>query len=135
MDNPQTTTDDADDAGEYAALRSYDLLAAYIYKKHGADSVRTLFHQIGGFACEDFEQAIETLEQRGLSEVAQVMQEIAAEYPSGRTLNPYPRSSWCNWLQWDRSWFNRRRIITGEVERSLRARKRHRQRQAPHLRH
>jgi hypothetical protein len=117
--DPQPQTAD-DEPNEYSALRTYDLLAAYIFKKHGADSVRTLFHQIGGFACEDFEQAIETLEQRGLGEVAKVMEEIAAEYPSGRSLNPYDPEDRCNWLQWDRSWFNRRRIVTGEVEASLR---------------
>jgi hypothetical protein len=93
--DPQPQTAD-DEPNEYSALRTYDLLAAYIFKKHGADSVRTLFHQIGGFACEDFEQAIETLEQRGLGEVAKVMEEIAAEYPSGRSLNPYDPEDRCN---------------------------------------
>jgi hypothetical protein len=124
--------DESHEENEYAALRSYDLLAAYIFKKHGADSVRALFHQIGGFACEDFEQAIETLEQRGLSEVAAVMRSIAAEYPSGIDLNPYDTKDAHNWLVWRRSWFNRRRVATGEIERSLRA---HKPRQTSHSRH
>ena len=128
--NPQIA--DEDDAGEYAALRSYDLLAAYIFKKHGADSVRTLFHQIGGFACEDFEQAIETLEQRGLSDVAEVLREVASEYPSGITFNPYDPEDRCNWLIWQRSWLNRRRMVTGEVERSLRQRKRRKHQHTQH---
>jgi len=128
MDNPRTT-DDADDVGEYAALRTYDLLAAYIFKKHGADSVRTLFHQIGG-ACEDFEKPIETLEARGLHEVAKVLKEVAAECPSGIEFNPYDPEDRCNWLHWQRSWLNRRRIVTGEVEASLRRQKPPRQRQA-----
>jgi hypothetical protein len=110
-----------DEENEYAALRSYDALAAYIFKKHGADGVRTLFHEVGGFACEDFEQAIAVLEERGLGEVAEVMRDIAAEYPSGIDLNPYDPNDRCNWVHWRRSWLNRRRVVTGQVEKSLRA--------------
>jgi hypothetical protein len=113
-------TDDEDN--EYAALRSYDALAAYVFKAHGADGVATLFHQIG-LACEDFEKPIAVLEERGLGEVARVLRDIAAEYPSGRTLNPYNPEDRCNWLSWDRSWLNRRRIVKGQIEASLRRQK------------
>jgi hypothetical protein len=126
---------DEDDAGEYAALRTLDALAAYLFKKHGADSVRTLFHQVGGFACEDFEEAIAALEHRGLDEVAPVMRELAAEFPSGRDLNPYHPSDKNNWFHWDRSWLNRRRRVTGEVEASLWAERLRKQRQTQHSRH
>ena len=108
---------------EYAALGSYDALAAYLYKQGGADSVRVHFRHVGGFASEDFEEAIAALEHRGLDEVAQVLRDVAAEFPSGRDLNPYPPSDKNNWFHWDRSWFNRRRMRIGEVEASLQARK------------
>jgi hypothetical protein len=114
-------TDEAEN--EYSALRTFDALAAYLYRKHGAECVRTIFHQIGDFACEDFEPAIKVLEERGLGDVAQVMEEIAAEYPSGRTFNPYGRDDWCNWLHWDRSWSIRRRMVTGQTEAALRRQK------------
>lgn len=108
---------------EYVALGSYDALAAYLYKQGGADSVLAYFRHIGGFASEDFEEAIAALEHRGLDEVAKVMQELAGEFPSGRTFNPYHPSDKNNWFHWDRSWFNRRRRVTGEVEASLRQQK------------
>ena len=69
---PRTMSDEEDN--EYVALGSYDALAAYLYKQGGADSVLAYFRHIGGFASEDFEEAIAALEHRGLDEVAKVMQ-------------------------------------------------------------
>lgn len=59
-----------EEENEYSALRTLDAIAAYLFKKHGADTVRATFHHVGGFACEDFEKPIEVLEERGLGEVA-----------------------------------------------------------------
>jgi hypothetical protein len=72
---------------------------------------------VDGFAREDFEEAIKALEERGLDQVAKVMRDLAAEYPSGLDLNPYDPKDRNNWLMWRRSWFNRRRMDT---ERKLR---------------
>jgi hypothetical protein len=85
--------------------------------------VRAHFHCVGGFTCEDLQEAVEALEERGLDQVAAVMRSLAAEYPSGLDLNPYDPKDRNNWLIWRRSWLNRRRMATGEIEASLRARR------------
>jgi hypothetical protein len=110
-----------DEENEYSALRTYDALAAYLFKKGGAESVRASFHHAGGFACEDFEEAIETLEERGLSEVAKVMRDIAAEYPSGLDLNSYDPKDRCNWWSWRNSWLNRQKMAAERKRRDRRA--------------
>jgi hypothetical protein len=103
---------DEDDAGEFAALRSFDAIAAYLFKKHGPDSVRANFHWVGGFTSEALTEAAEALEQRGLDQVAKVMHDLAAEYPSGIDLNPYDPKDRCNWLVWNQSWLSRQQMRT-----------------------
>jgi hypothetical protein len=107
-------TDDNDDPGEFAALKTHDALAAFLFAKHGEAMLREVFRTDGTFPCESLENAAAELEARGLDQVAAVMQDIASRCPSGIELNPYAPES-TNWRCWRESWIRKRREQTGEL--------------------
>ena len=118
-----------DDAGEFAAFHGRnDMLAAYLFAKHGGEAMlREVFRTDGTFARESLEDIAVELEGRKLLEPAKIMRDIAAECESGLTLhNPfvegetyvgangveYPNH---NWSEWRRYWLLHRRERTGEL--------------------
>ena len=119
MDNPQTVDDD--DAGEFAALDTFDLIAAYLHARHGEQALRETFALID-LHREQLEEAAEVLEQRGLDAVASIMREIAAEARSGIEDNPYDPDS-INGRYWVQSWLRKRWVESGQMEKCLRAQK------------
>jgi hypothetical protein len=116
--DPQSTEDDA---GEFAALGSFDLIAAFLHAKYGEQTLREAFSLVDCYR-EHLEQAAEILDAKGLSHVADIMFDIAAQSRSEIEACPYAPGS-TNWSAWRTNWITRRRIATGEVEASLRARK------------
>jgi hypothetical protein len=114
MNNHQVADDDA---GEFSALDSLDLIAAYLHAKHGEEALR------GAFALcdcdrEELEQAADVLDAKGLSHVADIMFDIASQCRSGIEANPYPPDSF-NGRYWRANWIRKH----PEREERLRRRK------------
>jgi hypothetical protein len=117
MNTPQTD----DEPNEFAALESFDMIAAFLHQKYGEAMLREAFALIGCHR-EQLEKAAEVLEQRGLDAVASIMREIAAEAPSGIEANPYDPDS-INGRCWRWSWWQKQRQASGEIEEHLRRQK------------
>jgi hypothetical protein len=117
---PKPTTNnppaDDDDPGEFAAFKTHDALAAYLYAKHGEAMLREVFRTDGTFARESLEDCADELDARSLDQVAAVMRDIAKQCPSGLDLhNPYDPDDGYNWSEWRRFWLLKRREQTGEL--------------------
>ena len=120
-----------DDVGEFAAFKTNDALAAFLFVKYGEEAVRAVF-RTDTYARENLEDYAEELEARGLDQVAAIMRDIASQCESGLTLdNPFTEGEtyigpdgreWpnLNWSEWRRFWILRRRERTGELSAFLR---------------
>lgn len=118
MNSPATD----DDAGEFAALRTLDVLAAFLHQKYGEEALRQCF-SVADNDRESLEDAAGILADKGLDRVAEIMLDIAAQCRSEIESNPYdPDDGTRNWSEWRRSWLLHRRLKTGELERDLRRR-------------
>jgi hypothetical protein len=110
-----------DDVGEFAPLKTLDVLAAFIHKKFGEAFLRQAFAMVT-YDRESLEDAADKLAEKSLSHVAAIMADIAENSPSGIDLNPHEEGSTI-WRYWRRRWIQKRRLATGELEESLRRRK------------
>jgi hypothetical protein len=110
------------DDNEFAALDTFDLLAAFLYAKYGEDALRETFPTTGNFYREPFERAADILAAKGLPHVANVMADIAAQCPSEIESNPYDPDSF-NGRYWARNWLQKQWQGSPEFEKHLRAQK------------
>jgi hypothetical protein len=136
MNNPAPN----DDPGEFAALRSFDMLAAYLHLRHGEQMLRAVF-TAGNFSREDLIDCAGKLDAKRLDHVAAIMRDLAADAPSGIDDNPHLEGTHM-WHYWRRRWIQKRRLATGELEADLRRRHAQKQQQtqaqqakASHTRH
>jgi hypothetical protein len=114
---------------------SFAEIAGFIHRKEGEEALRQLLAMFDDLTREFLQDAASELQAAGLSKPAAILTTLAATTPSELDSgNPYEEGG-LNWSEWRRSWLNRRRVRTGEVERSLRAHKPHKHRQAQHTRH
>jgi hypothetical protein len=119
MMTPQIQTDD--EPNEFAALDTFDLLAAFVCQKYGEQALRETF-PTADFYREPLEKAADVLAAKGLTHVANVMADIASGCPSELTANPYDPDS-VNGRYWTQSWLRKRWVESGQMEKSLRAQK------------
>jgi len=101
MDNPQTEND----AGEFAALDSFDLIAAFLHQKYGESALRQSFSAVDCHR-EQLEEAATVLKGKGLSQVAEIMLDIAAQCPSEIEFNRYEEGT-LNWRYWRENWLRK----------------------------
>jgi len=114
---------------------SFAEILGFVYHSEGEEGLRELLAMFDSLTREFIEEAVSELETAGLSKPAALVRTFTAEVPSELDSgNPYEEGG-LNWAEWRRFWLNRRRVRTGEVERSLRAHKPSRHRQTSHSRH
>jgi hypothetical protein len=116
MDNPQATDEEPN---EFSALTSFDMLAAFLHAKYGEQALRESFGLIDCHR-EQLERAADILAARGLSRVADIVADIAAECPSELESNPYPPDSF-NGRYWAQRWLQKQWQSSPEFEKHLRA--------------
>src|SRR5262249_14479128 len=129
-------TNDSDDVGEFAALTTLHMLAAFLFAKHGEDFLRQALapdpdpepNEAGIGPREHLENAAEQLEARGLDHVAAILRDLAEDAISGLDLPP---SHWSDNAEiWRTKWLLRRKVESGELERELRRNHARKQRQS-----
>src|SRR5262249_20621653 len=140
--NPATNnpiTNDSDDVGEFAALTTLHMLAAFLFAKHGEDFLRQALapdpdpepNEAGIGPREHLENAAEELEARGLDHVAAILRDLAQTAIRGIDLLPdyYVNDGARGVENWRAKWLLRRKVESGELERKLRREYAKRQRQ------
>jgi hypothetical protein len=124
MDNPQTEND----SGEFAALGSFDLIAAFLHQKYGEKALRESFARVECHR-EQLEEAATVLKGKGLDQVAEIVFDIAAQRPSEFDVsNPYESGS-TNWRYWRENWVRKHHQQSPEFKRQLWRRHSRKQRQ------
>jgi hypothetical protein len=108
MMNPQPD----DEPNEFAALDSFDLLAAFLHAKYGEQALRQVFAQVGCHR-EQLEQAADILDAKGLSHVANIVADIAAECPSEIESCPYDPGT-VNARYWRENWLRKHQETPAE---------------------
>jgi hypothetical protein len=115
---------------------SFAEICGFIHRKEGENGLRELLAMFNDFTCEFLAEAASELTAAGLSKPATILTALAATTPSELDSgNPYDEDDRLNWSEWRRSWLNRRRVLTGEIERNLRAQRLRKQQQAKHASH
>jgi hypothetical protein len=109
--SPQTADDN--DAGEFAALTSLDLLAAYLHARYGEKALRQAFAMVDDLYHEQLMEAADTLDAKGLGHVGDIMADIAASRPSEYDAG-CPYSDPINRRYWQQNWLRKHQQTPAE---------------------